>query len=75
MHDAKGMYNQFEPRTEFRKSKIQKPDPDAGITHPMNSFRHYQVRLTEEMAFTSPDINKEGILIPNVNEVRSLKKR
>jgi hypothetical protein len=40
----------------------------------MNFFRHYQIRPTETLAFTSPDINKDGILVLNLNEVRSVKK-
>jgi hypothetical protein len=44
------------------------------MIHAMNFFRKYQIRPTETLAFTSPDINKAGILILNLNEVRSLKR-
>jgi len=40
----------------------------------MNFFRTCGIRPTETLAFTSPDINKDGILILNLNEVRSVKK-
>jgi hypothetical protein len=43
------------------------------MIYAMNFFRKYQIRPTETMAFTSPDINKAGILILNINEVRSVK--
>jgi hypothetical protein len=39
----------------------------------MNFFRRYGIRPTETMAFISPEINKDGILILNLNEVRSVK--
>jgi hypothetical protein len=41
--------------------------------HAMNFFRTCGIRPTETMAFTSPDINKDGILILNLNEVRSVR--
>ena len=44
------------------------------MIYAMNFFRNYGIRATETMAFTSPDINKDGILILNLNEVRSVKK-
>jgi hypothetical protein len=44
------------------------------MIYAMNIFRNYRIRLTETMAFTSPDVNKDGILILNLNEVRSVKK-
>ena len=44
------------------------------MVHAMNFFRTCGIRPTETLAFTSPDINKDGILILNLNEVRSVAK-
>jgi hypothetical protein len=43
------------------------------MVYAMKFFRTCGIRPTENLAFTSPDINKDGILILNLNEVRSVK--
>jgi hypothetical protein len=42
--------------------------------HAMNFFRTYGIRPSETLAFTSPEVNKDGILILSLHEVRSVKK-
>lgn len=39
-----------------------------------NFCKHYEIRPTETLAFLSPEVNKDGILILNLNDVRSVKR-
>ena len=40
----------------------------------MNFCKACGIRPTETLAFTSPEVNKDGILVLNLHEVRSVKK-
>ena len=39
-----------------------------------NFFRHYSIRPSETIAFVSPEVNNNGILVLNLHDVRSVKK-
>ncbi|MGH9946035.1 MAG: hypothetical protein ACRD6X_02420 [Pyrinomonadaceae bacterium] len=43
------------------------------MVYAMNFCKHYDINPTETLAFLSPEINKDGILILNLNDVRSVK--
>lgn len=40
----------------------------------MNFCRHYAIRPSETLAFLSPELNRDGILVLDLNDVRSVKK-
>ncbi len=40
----------------------------------MNFCRHYGIKPSETLAFLSPEVNRDGILVLDLNEVRSVKK-
>ena len=44
------------------------------MVHAKNFCRHYAINPTETLAFLSPEVNKDGILVLDLNDVRSVKK-
>ena len=44
------------------------------MVHANNFCKHYSIRPTETLAFLSPVVNKDGILVLDLNDVRSVKK-
>jgi hypothetical protein len=44
------------------------------MLHAMNFCKHYGIRVSETLAFLNPEINKDGVLVLNLHEVRSVKK-
>jgi len=55
---------------------LKKKDGEASrgrMVHAKNFFKHYGINPTETLAFLSPEVNKDGILVLNLNELRSVK--
>lgn len=44
------------------------------VIHAKNFCKHYAINPSETLAFLSPEVNKDGILILDLNDVRSVKK-
>jgi hypothetical protein len=42
--------------------------------HANNFYKHYGIRTDETLAFLSPRVNRDGILVLNLNEVRSIRR-
>ena len=56
---------------------LRRKDGEASrgrMLHAMNFCRHYGIRPTETLAFLTPQVNNNGILVLNLHEVRSVKK-
>lgn len=44
------------------------------MVYAMNFCKHYGINPTETLAFTSPEINKDGILVLNLHDVTTAKR-
>jgi len=44
------------------------------MVHAMSFCKHYGIKPTETLAFISPEINKDGILVLNLHDVTSARR-
>lgn len=44
------------------------------VVYANNFFKHYSINAAETLAFLSPEVNKDGILVLSLHEVRPVKK-
>jgi len=44
------------------------------MVHANNFCKHYSIRPAETLVFLSPEVSKDGILVLDLNDVRSVKK-
>src|SRR5262245_50054377 len=70
-----GIIPSARPRTTSYPLKRKDPRSSNGrCINAMNFCKHYSIRPTETLAFTSPEVNKDGILVLNLHDVRSVKR-
>lgn len=58
----------FRLQRKFTKS-------NGRVVSAMNFCRHYSIRPDETLAFGSPTVNKDGIMILDLNDVRSVTRK